>query len=142
MGQHNLMRNVALTKVAEDGASAGTAVNSSSVDMQDFEGCVFFGTMDTANAGNYANLARSTDDSTFNDLTGTKVVPGDNDDVFCIDCFRPGERYVRVELVRAGADTAHGEIYALRYGPIRKGPVSHGSDIDIEYHASPGEGTA
>lgn len=142
MGKHNLMRNVRLTKVAEDGTSAGTAVNTSSVDMQDWSGCVFFGTIDTAHASNSANLARSTDDSTFNDLAGTKVASGDNDDVFLIDCLYPGERYVRCELDRSGANTAHGEIYCLQYGPARKVPATHGSDVNAEYHASPGEGTA
>ncbi len=142
MGQHNLGRNIRLTKVSEDGASAGTAVNTSSVDMQDWTGCIFFGTIDTANAANFANLAQSADDSSFADLAGTKVLSGDNDDVFFIDLLRPSDRYVRCELDRGGANTAHGEIYCIQYGPMRKGPASHGSDVNAEYHASPAEGTA
>ncbi len=137
----NLSKNISVQKVKALTATGGTAVNSASVDMEGYEGVVFFGTMATANAGNSVNGAQSGDNSTFIDLAGTKVVPGDNNDVFMLDIYKPTKRYVRLEVVRAGADTVLGEIYALLYGPRVK-PVSHGADIDSELHASPAEGTA
>lgn len=140
----NLSKRTKLTKVKGRQTSAGTAINSDSVDMQGWEGVMFFGQIDTANAANFANAAQSSDDGSsdaFADLEGTKVVPGDNNDSFLIDVYRPTERYVRCEVDRGGANTAVGEIYALQYGP-RSMPTTHGSTIDAETHVSPDEGTA
>ncbi|MBN50038.1 MAG: hypothetical protein CMN85_10890 [Spongiibacteraceae bacterium] len=137
----NLSKNTKLVLVSLAAASAGTAINSASVDMQGFDGVVFFGSFGKANASNFANAAQSDDDTTFTDLAGTKVAPGDDDDSFLIDIYRPGKRYVRCEIDRGGANTATGDIYALLYG-ARNMPVTHGSTIDAETHVSPAEGTA
>lgn len=140
----NLSKKTKLTLVKASQISGGTAVNSDSVDMSGWEGVMFFGSITTANAANFANLAQSSDDGgadAFADLAGTKVVPGDNGDSFLIDCFRPRERYVRCEIDRGGAATVTGDIYALQYGP-KKLPTSQGTTIDAEQHTSPAEGTA
>ena len=140
----NLSKHVKLTMVKVDTATGGTAVDSDSVDMAGFEGVIFFVEMDTANAANFANLAQSSDDGSadaFADLAGTKVVPGDAGDTAMIDCYRPLERYVRMEVDRGGADTVLGEIWALQYGAHKK-PTTHGTTIDSELHVSPAEGTA
>jgi len=137
----NLSKDVKITMVKDAAVSAGTALNSDSVDMAGFEGVMFIGQIDTANAANFANVAQSSDDSSFADLTGTKVVPGDNDDSFLIDVYKPGDRYVRCEVDRGGANTAIGPIYAIQYGAAVK-PTSHGATIDAETHISPAEGTA
>lgn len=137
----NLSKNAKLTLVKATQPSAGTAVNSDSVDMEGFDGVMFFGSITTANAANFANAAQSSDDSTFADLEGTKVVPGDNGDSFLIDIYKPTDRYVRCEIDRGGTNTITGDIYALQYCG-RKVPVSHGSTIDAETHISPAEGTA
>ena len=137
----NFSKRNKVTLVNAEAASAGTAVNSSSVDMQGFDGVVFIGTMVTANASNFANLATSTDDSSFSDLLGTKVTPGDNGDQFMIDLFNPLERYIRLEVDRGGANTVVGEIFAIQYGQ-HKSPQTHGSTVDNETHISPARGTA
>lgn len=137
----NLSKNASLKLVKAAQSSAGTAINSDSVDMQGYDGVVFFGAILTANAANFANLAQSSDDSSFADLAGTKIVPAANGDSFLIDCYRPGKRYVRCEIDRGGANTATGEIYALRYCSA-KAPTSHGSTINAELHVSPAEGAA
>ncbi|MCH7573603.1 MAG: hypothetical protein IIA59_00600 [Candidatus Marinimicrobia bacterium] len=137
----NLTKNVKVTLVKAEQSSGGGAINSDSVDMQGFEGVVFIGTMVTANASNFASVAQSADDSSFNDLAGTKVTPGDAGDQFMIDIYKPLDRYLRVDIDRGGANTVVGEIFALQYG-ARKVPVSHGSTIDSEVHVSPAEGTA
>jgi len=139
-----LSSQVKLTKVKANQTSAGTAINSDSVDMKGFEGVMFFGVIATADADNFANAAQSSDDGSadaFADLTGSKVVPGDDGDSFLIDVYRPRERYVRCEIDRGGANTATGDIYALQYG-ARKKPTSHGATVDAEIHISPSEGTA
>lgn len=137
----NLSKNVKITMVKARQTSAGTAINSDSVDMQGFDGVIFLGVMETANAANFANAAQSADDVSFADLAGTKVVPGDNGDSFLIDVYKPTDRYVRCEVDRGGAATAVGAIFAIQYQG-RKAPVTHGTTIDAETHISPDEGTA
>lgn len=130
--------------LAKAGQSADTTtVTSDAIDMANFEGCQFVGSIGTANAGNYAKVQQSSDDAAadaYADLTGTKNTPGDDGDSFLIDIYRPRERYLKCVVTR-GASTTTGDIYAILYGPKKK-PVSHGSTIDAETHASPAEGTA
>lgn len=137
----NLSKNVKITKVKALSASAGTAVNSDSVDMAGFDGVVFFGRIATANAANFGNVAQSSDDSVFADLAGTKVVPGDDADSFSIDVYKPTKRYLRCEVDRGGVNTIVGDIYAVQYGAHKK-PTTHGATVDSETHISPAEGTA
>jgi hypothetical protein len=137
----NLTKNVKVTLVAAGGSSAGTAVNSTGVDMAGFEGVVFIGTIATVNAGNFANAAQGSDNSNFTDLAGSKVVPGTNGNAFMIDINKPSARYVRCELDRSGTNTAYGDIYAIQYG-AKVAPTTHGTTIDAELHVSPVTGTA
>lgn len=129
--------------LAKAGQAAGTdAVNSDVIDMQNYEGVVFVGTIAAANAGNYAKIqqGQQADLSDAADLAGTKTTPGDNGDSFLIDLYRPQERYVRCVIVR-GVSTATGDVYAVQYG-ARLEPVTHGATIDSELHVSPDEGAA
>jgi hypothetical protein len=137
----NISKNMKVTLVKAAQSSAGTAINSDSVDMSGFEGVMFVGTIATVDADNFANAAQSSDDSSFADLEGTKDSPVADGNSFAIDIYRPTKRYVRVEIDRGGANTATGDIYAIQYG-ARKAAVSHGSTIDAETHISPDEGTA
>jgi len=137
----NLSKNVKITKVLAAAATGVTALNSASVDMASFDGVVFFGRLAVANAGNFGNLAQSSDDVTFNDLAGTKVSPGDNEDSFAIDVYKPTKRFVRCEIDRSGITTITGDVYAIQYR-ASKAPTSHGATVDAETHISPAEGTA
>lgn len=134
-----LLNEVKVTVVKTTQASAGTAVNTDSVDMTGYDGVVFVGALATANAGNSVNVAQSSDNSTFADLEGTAQVPGTNGDLVAIDVFRPTDRYVRAEIVRAGADTVTETFFAIQYRG-RKAPVT--SIATQETHVSPDEGTA
>lgn len=126
-------RSVKLTKAMALSTTAGTAVNSASVDMLGYDEVWFFGNMVTANATNSANLASSTDDSTFVDITGSQVIPSTDNYSWLLTAQAAGNsRYIRCEVVRSGADTVLGEIYALQFRS-RKGPVTHGSDIEADY---------
>lgn len=137
----NLSKNVKVTLVKAGQVTGTSAVDSDAVDMSGFEGVMFVGSITTANAGNFANAAQgNTSGGTFDDLAGTKVVPGDNGDSFMIDVYRPTDRWVRCEVTR-GATTVTGDIYAIQYG-ARVLPTSHGATIDAETHISPAEGTA
>lgn len=138
----NLSKNTKLIKIAA-GAAAGTdEVLSDALDTLGYEGALIFGSIATANAGNYAKLQQSSDNSadTYADLAGTKNVPGHNGDSFLIDIYRPQERYLKCSITR-GASTVTGDVYALLYG-ARSKPTTHGTTIDAEMHISPAEGTA
>jgi hypothetical protein len=143
----NLSKNVKLTKVKDASSAGQTAVNSDSVDMANWDGVIFFTNAGaiTSTGVQSINLAQSSDDSSFSDLAGTKVDIADDDDnqVFFLDVFRPVDRYVRLEIARATADSAFGPIYAIRYGP-RVLPVNNNvTDVSTgETHISPAEGTA
>jgi hypothetical protein len=138
----NLSKNVKITPVLA-AATAGTGTNNgTTLDMQDFEGVMFVGGgFGTADAGNYYHVesGAESDISDAADLTGTKLVPGDNDDDICLDIYRPLERYVRIVRIRGTSSTAD-PVYAIQYGPKKK-PTSHASTVDSEIHVSPAEGT-
>ena len=113
----NLSKNVKITKVAVAAVSAGTAVNGSAVDMAGFEGVLFFTTIATANAGNFLKVQQDSDVAlgTAADLAGSAVVATANAEVVFVDCYQPAERYVCPVVIRAGANTAVGDIYAIQY---------------------------
>lgn len=140
----NGMKNIKITLVEAGATSAGTELTSDSVDMEGFDGVMFVGKIATVNAGNYGKAAQSSDDGVadaFSDIEGSKVVPGDDGDSFLIDVYKPQKRYVRCAVIRAGANTVTGDVYAIQYGPA-KPPVTQGTTIDSELHISPAEGTA
>jgi len=134
-----LLNECKVTVVKTTQSTATSAVNTDSVDMTGWDGVVFVGALATANAGNSVNLAQSSDNSTFADLEGTAQVPAGNGDLVAIDLFRPVDRYVRAEIVRAGATTVTETFYAIQYRG-RKSPVT--SIATQETHISPAEGTA
>jgi hypothetical protein len=139
----NLSKNTKLILVKAAQTSAGTTITTDPVDTQGFYGVMFFGSLATANAGNYAKARQgaASNMSDGTDLANTKNVPGNNGDSFLIDLVRPTKRYVDCQIVRGGANTATGDIYALLYGP-RKMPASQGTTVNAETHISPAEGTA
>jgi hypothetical protein len=113
----NLLPNVKITKVAEAAASGGTDVNGSVLDMQGFDGVLFCTNIATANAGNFlkAQQGQASNLSDAADLAGTKVTSGSSDEAVVLDLHKPLERYVRPVIVRGGANTSTGEIWAIQY---------------------------
>ena len=138
----NLNKNVKVVLAKAAQTAATDEVLSDAIDTAGFEGCMFVGSIATANAGNYGKVQQSSDNGadTYADLTGTKTVPTTSGDSFLIDVYHPRERYLKCSIIR-GASTATGDVYAILYG-AHKAPVSHGATIDAETHASPAEGTA
>ena len=141
----NLSKNVKITKVAAAAVSAGTAVNGNAVDMQNFEGVLFFTTIATANAGNYLKVQQDSDVAlgTVADLADSAVVATANAEVVFVDVYKPTERYVRPVVIRAGANTAVGEIYAIQYeGRVRPSDNDITDTIVGTLLVSAAEGTA
>lgn len=137
----NLGKSISLHRVKALSTTAGTEVTTDTIDMQGFDGVIVFLTLATFNAANYITAQQSADDSTYNNLEGSKVVTTTDADVVAIDIYKPTDRYIQIDVERGGADTVLGEIYALKYGAHKKAPA-HGTNVRIEYHASPAEGTA
>lgn len=97
--------------------SAGTAVNGAVTDLTGFDGAAFFCTIATANAGNYLKLQAgdAADGSDMADVAGSKVVAAANGQVVGIEVNRIGYKYVRPVVIRAGTNTATGDMYAVRF---------------------------
>ena len=115
----NLFKNVKITKVKNHSTANTTDVESDAVDMQNYDGVVFFTTFAVAHGSNYLKAQQDeNDDSGFGDaedLAGTKVVAASANDVTWLDIYRPKKRYIRAHGERGGASTALGEIYAIQY---------------------------
>lgn len=140
-----------LVRVAPATAAGTTAINSDSVDMQDFGACLFFLTVGAIPAGEPATIKaqQSSDDGAsdvFADLAGTGQTAADTDDgdTFGINLLRPGERFLRCVVERTGLTGAIvGEIYALLYAKGRR-PVSSNITGEATFvtHEDPVEGVA
>lgn len=139
-----LSEDVKITKVADHTTAGTSAVTSSSVDMQDYEGVIFISSYGTAAAGNTAHAEQSSDDGSsdaFADLAGTEVGVSTSDEDVWVEVHRPTERYVRAAFLRGTSSTLE-SIYAIQYGAKIK-PVDNttAGTIHGESHNSPAEGT-
>lgn len=141
-----LSDNVKMTKVSDGVTAATSAVVSAPVDMQNWEGVLFFTSFGTAAAGNILKGQQSDDISgspdNYSDLAGSAVTSGTSDEDVFLDVTRPGKRYVQVSVAR-GTSSTLGDIWALQYGP-RSQPqdnVLAGTIVGKQLH-TPAEGAA
>lgn len=145
-----LSERVKVVKVKDLTAAGLTVVQSSGVSLAGYNGVLFVVTVQAIAAGGVQsiNAQQSDDDGSadaYNDLEGTKVDIADDDDnqVFFVDVFEPEKEYARLQLNRATANSAFGEVYAILYDP-KEVPVDNNRTDEItgEAHVSPAEGTA
>lgn len=140
-----LTNRVKLTKVADPSTSSTASVNTTILDMAGYEGIVFLTSLGTANATNVIKVQQDAANSTASmaDLTGTSVTSGTSDEDVWVDVYRPEKRYVRAQIVRAGAASTLGDVWAVQYNP-RTLPVDNTTSGTIagEQHLRPVEGTA
>ena len=137
-----LAPNTKLTLAKAAQSSAGTAVESDAIDMANFQGVTFHGTIATGDAGNFAKVQQSEDGSTgWADLKGSRQTIATNGEAFIVDVRNPEERHVRCVVIRAGTNTATGDIYATQYGAA-KAPTTDGTGVNRVAIVSPDEGTA
>jgi len=134
----NLSQNIKITLVNAAAVSAGTEIDATAVDMSGFDGVVFVASVATANAGNFMKAQSDTDVAlgTVADLAGTKAVAGTNGAFIGVDVYRPIKRYVRPVVIRAGANTAVGDIYAIQYAGRTRPVVNAGMILSV----SPADG--
>ena len=129
MGNKNISSDTKITLVQFPLASGGSDPFSAFVDMQGFDGVRAIGILGTA--------AGATDDCTLfavgsssTSSTGTAITSATqtsssqgSDKYFCIDVYRPRERYVRFGLVRSAA-IEYGGTIAEQYNPFVKPTVN------------------
>lgn len=138
----SLLKNAKLVLVIA-GAATGTTTLTGTVDTADYEGVMFVGSLATANAGNYAKAGQgdASNGSDAADLAGSKTLPVNNGDSFALDVYRPQKRYVTVSVVRGGATSVSGDVYAILYGPRMRPPTQGATITGQNAIASPDPGT-
>lgn len=139
----NLSNDVRITKVSAAVATGTTAVNSSVVDMQGYDGVIFLASLGTAAANNgvKAQQGQIANMSDAADLAGTLVSSNGTQTDLVLEIFRPRERYVRASVVR-GTTTTVEAIWAIQF-MAAKMPVNNVTAAQAaELWASPAEGTA
>lgn len=126
--------------------SAGTAVNGTVFDSQGFESVVFLVSIATANAGNFLKVQQGdlADGSDMADLAGSAVVAAANGQVVVAEVCRPSKRYLRGQIVRAGANTATGDMYAIGCEAADSKAVVNNitNTLISEISVTPAQGTA
>ena len=138
----NLMKNIqAWTHLVQSTAGTTDVAPTDStgivIDMQDFEGCLFLGTLDTVTAAGTCRMWPMHSDSTSTTdlvactdyISGTTATTTDHDgQILALDVYKPVKRYLGVYVDRA-TQAATINIMAIQYGP-RKGPVSHSTALN------------
>ncbi len=123
----NLIRNIdvesATTAVAES-----TAINTQIVDLSGYTGVMWLLVGSTVFAA--ASLTVTPQMSTANStsamtsasatLSSTAFVAGTANRIAIIDCYRPTERYMRLNIVGSSSGNLN-NVIALKYGPRRPG---------------------
>lgn len=132
----NLSSDVLIKKLDAAQPTGTAEFDSSSVDLQGWDGVLFVGSIGTANAGNYFKAQDSADNAAWNDLAGSKT--GANATEGIIDLYKPTNRYARLGVIRAGATTTVDPTIAILYRGNKK-PVAQ--TIAKTLLATPAEGT-
>ena len=143
-----LNQNVKIT-TALDYASGSADRNGATLDMAGYEGVLMVVKLAAIATGAVTSIkaqqGEASDLTDAADLAGTAQAIADDDDdqVFVIDLYRPGERYVRLVVDKDGTNaTAESAVY-IRYG-AKEGPITNteADAVTLEEHLSPAEGAA
>lgn len=120
--QSYITDSVKVTLVQAALSDGQATTNSTSVDMNGFDGVLFVGITGTITGSGTVTLtgSQSADDSTFALLaTATASVvataAAESDNFLALDIFKPGDRYVRVTMVRAVANSVYSGTLAIQY---------------------------
>lgn len=139
----NLVKDVKITKVLGNTTTGTSTVNTSTVDMQGYEGVVFLASISTAAANNgiKAQQGQQSGMGDAADLAGSQLLSDGTKTDLLLDIYRPQERYVRAAVIR-GTTTVIDAVWAIQYMAGKK-PVNNVTAAQaLELWASPAEGTA
>jgi hypothetical protein len=116
------------TRVVNATVAGVTAINSTSVDMQDFDTVVFECALGALTATQVTSLKAqgSPDNSVWTDITGAvtaNAADADSNKLLLLEVNRPQQRYVRCVVNRATANAVIDGVIAVQLGP-KKAPVT------------------
>jgi len=144
----NLLHEAKVTRVQNAAAVGTSTLTTAAVDMAGWDGVMFlvlFGTITDGTPSIKARQGQQANMSDGADLLGTLVAGAITDDNkgLIVDVYRPQERYVDAQIIRAGATGAvvDGAI-AVQYRGRTKPSVQDVTIAASEAHQSPVEGTA
>lgn len=145
----NLSKTTKLSQaVTVTAGAAGTdAIAGTTLDMSGYESvlvtCTFGAIASGAATSIKMQQGNASDMSDAEDLAGTAQTVADDADgkTFYVDLVKPTKRYVRLYVSRATQNATVAVAHYQQYG-AKKLPVSHGSNVLGEFHASPAAGTA
>ena len=146
----NLLNDIEIANVSAP-VAAGSAIdqNTSIIDMQNFEGCIFIAPVTDSVAAGVATLAIEQNDVESDvgmkalmeaEAMLTSVVDDDlNDKFIVIDIYKPKKRYIQGVLTSTNANIAFGNVTAIKYSG-RKSPVIQSDSVQVsKVLASPEE---
>ena len=128
----NLSKESLLTLILNPLTAGSSDPNSSVVDMQEYDSCLFVGILGTQCSTGIAkstiSASASTGSTTFSDLSGVTVSSsaGSSDKLLLIDLAYPGVRYLRSTLTRSSTSCEFGGLVGIRYGKRNRPVVQSG----------------
>lgn len=142
---HSLMENAKLTRVLDNQTAATSSKGTTVLDMQGYDGVVFFTALSVGHASNnYMKVQQSGTNTTASmaDLLGTKIQSTASALQLWADIYRPRERYVRAVIIRATSSVIY-PVWAIQYNGTKM-PIDNTTAGTIigEVHVEPAEGTA
>ena len=135
----NLSKDVKITVVSPAAAAAQTAIDSSILDMQGYEGVMFIAL--TGDVTATSDLTLTIKGNTANHLTvptpitqkATTLFTADatsaDSKALVVDLYKPALRYVFANLTRATANAVIGGIIAIQYNSTNKPTTNDASVI-------------
>jgi len=131
----NLLRDVEISRVAND-AVAGTAdVVTSAVDMSGWGGVIFVAALGDVTAGSVLSLGVQecdTSGGSYSPVTGTTgKTAGASDcdnNLLLVDATKPTKQFVQGVLKRGTQNAVVDGILAIKYGPLHR-PVTQGATV-------------
>lgn len=115
---HFLSEECKLTKLTGHTTAATGDVTSSALDMQGFDGVMFFTSYGTPATDNLFHVEQSSDDGgsdAYTDVAGSEMnLAGASDEDQVEDIINPEERYLKV-IAQRGTSTTLESIWALQY---------------------------
>jgi len=147
---HNLMRNVALTRVCSGLSASTTDHLCTAIDMRGYRGCTFiaaFGALTTTAVTSIYLQTATSSGGTMSTQSGTRVSIDDElqDGCLIMDVYdpNPDSRWLQCVIDRGTANAVVDSVIALQYNP-NASYVTHSTDTvyAAEYNARTSSGTA
>lgn len=130
----NILTTEKKTRVVNSTAAGITAVNSSSVDMQDYESVEFTCALGALTATQVTNLQAqgSPDNATWTNITGAltpNAADADSNKLLVLEVYRPQQRYVRCVVNRGTANAAIDSVVATQRGAKKQSTTQDATTV-------------